>query len=299
MIHSEKRLIFISCGQRTQEEKELGQKMCAMVRSESNFEPYFAEFQTNFSGLNENILDALSQAVGLITVLHRRGAVQTDVETIRASVWVEQEIAIAAYIERTQKKRLLTAAYIEDGVTLEGLRSLLHLNPIKFSAPATILDNLQHRLAQWNQTNLIRKRTDQDEHGHLTLKSSNLYESGLPCKQLAPHLRNHGPRAKEYSCTIAIPSSLLTFTNCSYVLEIPSEQTDTRLFRITEANRNYAPIQRDENSQMLTIEIALMHLSEEQRSLVFDKSINIKAELDSHSYELSVGVRDIFGLVRA
>jgi len=119
----------------------------------------------------------------------------------------------------------------------------------------------------------------------------------LPCKQLAPRLKNYGPRVKEYSCTIAIPSPLLTFTNCSYVLEIPSGQLGTRLFRMTETNRNEAPIQRDDNSQMLTIEVALLHLSEEEQSQIVDKLVDVKAELNSHSYGLSIGVREIFGLV--
>ena len=108
--------IFVSCGQRTEEEKRLGEAICKAIRDHGVFDCFFAEAQHSLNGLHENILDALAKSDGFITVIHRRGNVSYGLvkhEPLdRASVWIEQEIAIAAYIQRTTKNDLLTAAYI-------------------------------------------------------------------------------------------------------------------------------------------------------------------------------------------
>jgi len=54
---SEKPLIFVSCGQYTEEEKRLGHEICsllAMIRPDVM--PYFAEYQSTAEGLSNHIL---------------------------------------------------------------------------------------------------------------------------------------------------------------------------------------------------------------------------------------------------
>jgi hypothetical protein len=63
------------------------------------FTRFFADEQSDLNGLHENIMGALERAVDFIAVMHSRGEVvipgrNTSLLT-RASVWVEQEIAIA------------------------------------------------------------------------------------------------------------------------------------------------------------------------------------------------------------
>src|SRR5690349_13622215 len=103
---SMKPLVFVSCGQVTESEKRLGKTICELVRK-AGLEPFLAENQSDFHGLNENILGALNDAQGLIFVMHPRGIVtdHSGATWSRGSVWIEQEIAIAAFIQQTRKSK--------------------------------------------------------------------------------------------------------------------------------------------------------------------------------------------------
>jgi hypothetical protein len=68
-----KPLIFISCGQYSQAEKDLGNQIAELIRELTACEPFFAEQVHDLNGLDENILSALHKCVGLIAVLHPRG----------------------------------------------------------------------------------------------------------------------------------------------------------------------------------------------------------------------------------
>jgi hypothetical protein len=106
-------LIFISCGQSTDQEKKLGKAVVAIVRG-FGFEPYFAETQSSLNGLHENILNKLNDCAGLISIMHDRGRVSGLGGTThtRGSVWIEQEIAIAAFITHTLKRKIEVASIV-------------------------------------------------------------------------------------------------------------------------------------------------------------------------------------------
>jgi hypothetical protein len=107
-------LVFISCGQVTEAEKKLGDDVCRLVRELTPFEPYFAQSQHSLEGLTKNILEGLARSVGLIAIMHPRGRVASPSgnEHIRASVWIEQEIAIAAFITQALKRQIQIATCI-------------------------------------------------------------------------------------------------------------------------------------------------------------------------------------------
>jgi hypothetical protein len=126
----DKPFIFISCGQYTDSEKALGRDIRKIVKQVTRLDTFFAEEIQDLNGLQTNILGALRDCFGFITVMHPRGTVQypDGSSRIRASVWIEQEIAIAAYIQQTRP--LPVIAFIHKDVGREGLRDFLHLNPI-------------------------------------------------------------------------------------------------------------------------------------------------------------------------
>jgi hypothetical protein len=64
-------LVFISCGQYSEQEKKLG-KAVTIVKG-LGFDPYFAENQSSLKGLHENILSKLNECSGFIAVVHPRG----------------------------------------------------------------------------------------------------------------------------------------------------------------------------------------------------------------------------------
>src|SRR6476619_7475787 len=102
-----KPLVFVSCGQFNESEKRLGKRICELIRElRPDVEPYFAENQSTIEGLSNNILAALYRAAGFICVMHRRGDIETPDNRVitRGSVWIEQEIAIAAFMGHVLKR---------------------------------------------------------------------------------------------------------------------------------------------------------------------------------------------------
>src|ERR1700724_2729710 len=98
---SEKPLIFISCGQSTENERRLGEDICSLLAElRPDVTPYFAQNQTTAEGLSSHIVKSLHRAAGFICVMHRRGDIRTPAGAAitRGSVWVEQEIAITAFM---------------------------------------------------------------------------------------------------------------------------------------------------------------------------------------------------------
>ena len=71
-----KRLIFVSCGQLTEEEKQLGNAVKSLIDDTEGFEAYFAESVHDLSVLANHIFDALHRCSGAISFLHNRGSVK-------------------------------------------------------------------------------------------------------------------------------------------------------------------------------------------------------------------------------
>jgi hypothetical protein len=146
-----RKTVFISCGQFTPKEKQLGKDIVALVRSSTDLTPFFAEEVHDLNGLDSNILAALRECAAFITVMHPRGEIARPdgSKFVRASTWIEQEIAIATYIQRLEKRDLPLIAFIHKSVGLEGIRTLIHLNPIQFSDESEILEQLPAYLDRW------------------------------------------------------------------------------------------------------------------------------------------------------
>lgn len=130
---NKKKIVFISCGQITEEEKTLGKKICDLVTELTPFEPYFAQFQSSMEGVTDKIFNKLKEADGFITVMHDRGnVIHGEHSTKRGSVWIEQEIAIASFIVHSLHRTLNVASYVQQGIKLEGVRKYIMFNPIQF-----------------------------------------------------------------------------------------------------------------------------------------------------------------------
>jgi len=147
-----KEIVFISCGQQTEQEKELGEQIQKLVRELTPFEPYYAEYQSSLEGLTKNIFAALHRCVGFVAVMHHRGRVEPPGDLVRASVWVEQEIAIAAFIRAILGKNIEVAAFAEKGIALEGVRKQVLLNPKEFASNKDVIAHLRLILPAWLAT---------------------------------------------------------------------------------------------------------------------------------------------------
>jgi hypothetical protein len=142
-----KPLVFISCGQFSPDEINLGKKLAAAVSEFTGYEGYFAEDQNSLAGLSNQIFKALDRCAYFVAIMHQRGEVETlnSNKHIRGSIWIEQEIAIAAFLTATRKE-IPVLLYLHKGIKREGLREQLKLNPIEFTSENEVLEDFIPRL---------------------------------------------------------------------------------------------------------------------------------------------------------
>ncbi len=137
------RNVFISCGQSSEEERELGLTIATRVSQFTPFVGYFAQNQQTLDGLTRDIFNAIHNSAGFIAVMHRRDQLPTKGDEYRGSVWVEQEIAIAAFIVQSLGLRLPSRAYVQKGIRRDGVRGYILLNPVEFESSEEVLSDLE------------------------------------------------------------------------------------------------------------------------------------------------------------
>jgi hypothetical protein len=145
-----RKTVFISCGQFTEEEKALGKEACELVKKLTPFEGYFAENQTTLKALSENILRRLYESVGLIVIMHHRGKIEGR-DITRASVWIEQEVAIATLMEQILGRPVHVALFVQRGTAIEGMRQQLQLNAAPFTTGEEVIARLREQLPTWKE----------------------------------------------------------------------------------------------------------------------------------------------------
>ena len=237
-----KRTIFVSCGQFTAGEKALGKAIVEMVDKVPGLKAYFAEEVQDLNGLVSNILGKLHECDGFITVMHGRGTMArpNGPEFTRASVWIEQEIAIATYIRHIEKRPLPVIAFRHRSVGLEGIRSLVHLNPIEFTDESEVLAALPPLLQRWQGLPATGIRVE--------LRSITMaLRDGHPLRRIEVNLVNDShERIKEFTCLVRVPAGLRKHFSGpeSHAHQMAATDPSYALFRVNE--RNVRPIEPHE-----------------------------------------------------
>jgi hypothetical protein len=152
-----KPVIFISCGQVTGDETRLGKALFDIVNADGRYAPYFAENQSSLDGVTQNILVKLAAAAAFIAVIHPRGQVSVPDASAsggirqfqRASVWIEQEIAVLAAQSQAQGRSIPVQVYTRRGVVREGLRSYVMTNPLEFDHEDEVIEHFRQLLPVW------------------------------------------------------------------------------------------------------------------------------------------------------
>jgi hypothetical protein len=147
----EKKLIFVSCGQSTEAEKTLGVLVKAVIDGSPGFEAYFAETVQDLEALGQHVLDGLRRCAGAVVVLQDRGVVtHGDGKEWghRSSVWVNQEVAILAYRQFFEVRKIPILAFVDSKVKLEGAMTSLILNPRPLAAAADVANSIKAWLAE-------------------------------------------------------------------------------------------------------------------------------------------------------
>lgn len=162
--------------------------MAELVDECTTFVGYFAENQTTLETLTDNVLRRLYESVGLIVIMHHRGTVETPNRTLtRASVWIEQEVAVATLMQQILKRPLHVALFVQRGIAIEGIRQQLQLNPMEFGSGDEVIAKLRAILPAWKNPLYVgdeelRKmvesadlsiRVDNGHHSNLTIEIEN------------------------------------------------------------------------------------------------------------------------------
>lgn len=244
--------IFVSCGQYTDEEKSLGKTVVKMVKSITGKDAFFAEQVQDLNGLDSNILSALRDADGFITILHPRGTIirPNSSTFVRASVWIEQEIAIATYIQRIEKRPLPVIAFIHESVGREGIRDLLHLNPIPFEDESDVLAALPDRLAPWK--NLVSS----DIRVELKSDKKGIQQDHWIRELSVEVVNNSNNRITNYNCELCIPKGLLHHWSAAYPIEVRRNDSRNRYFKFDE-NTTQRAISPRSTERLVTFEYCI------------------------------------------
>jgi hypothetical protein len=128
--------VFISCGQSTAEEKEIGNAVVDYFKKRG-FEPYFAEEVHSPLGLTQNIFESLKRSEYFVCINPTRD--NSDF----GSLFVQQELAIASFLE------LPLVAFHQPGVRLQGVAKYLHVNSLQMNTISEMLAYLERYTAQW------------------------------------------------------------------------------------------------------------------------------------------------------
>jgi hypothetical protein len=289
-----KPFIFVSCGQYTEDEKSLGNAIVETLKSVTGRDAFFAEQVQDLNGLDSNILRALCDCDAFITVLHPRGDITRPDEPMltRTSVWIEQEIAIATYIQRIEKRSLPVIAFIHNSVGLEGLRALLHLNPKRFSNNDEVLLMLPELLKPWQDLPSTGIRVQmhscmsrqQDEHVIRKIQFDIVNDSNR--------------RIEEFNISIYVPSSLLSHWDRDYPREIRSDEPSHRQFCLDEKSASL--ISPNRTVPIYTIEYCIDCAIEKTKDdkfigalLVNDYAIQATAWIEGREYKTEKTIKEL------
>lgn len=234
--------VFISCGQKHDAEKSLGLEIVRLVKELTPFEPYFAETQRSLEGLTQNIFNNLNQAAGFIAVLHKRESLGGQDSHHRASLFVEQEIAVAAFVVHLLKRPLHVASFVSPEVPLEGVRAYLPFNARPFRSDDDVLDDLRNTLPAWRPGVATPPLVLLPRITRITTEAGGrvVHEN-----QLTLSLRNVGPRRVDaFSVELEMPKGLLDNPARNMrTFFVPNRSQENKDFlRFTEANASFKSV---------------------------------------------------------
>lgn len=129
-------LVFIACGQSTPREKTLGVRVKALFKK-NKIDSFLAETANDLESLNTHIFKNLADCTSFLAILHKR-----DKNKHNTSVWINQEVAVAAYLRSTGRVIPSLVLY-EENTIIEGLIKYTIANPPTFKSDDEALSKIE------------------------------------------------------------------------------------------------------------------------------------------------------------
>ena len=95
---------------------------------------------------------------------------------------------------------------------------------------------------------------------------------------------------------MAVPKGCLSFSSGAYPAEVESRDPDYRRFRHTERNLSGVPIFAGDRLQVVTVEIAVDHLTQDERDRCLKMEVIADAEVDGKQLKTSKTVAELLGV---
>ncbi len=157
-IKMTKALVFISCGQRNDEEKSYGKAIMKHFEGRG-FNPYFAAEIHDYEGLTENIFKALRNSEYFVSVNFKRK------DNSCGSLFVQQELAIAAFLK-------IPMVPLRVGtIKLQGIAEHLIINEKEIGSPKEALRYLTNKTKKWVAETKNRFELSFENH-HFNVKTT-------------------------------------------------------------------------------------------------------------------------------
>ena len=156
------RLIFVSCGQGTESEINIGRGVSDLINETEGYEAYFADNVQNLAALSEHIFDALRGCSGAVVLLHPRGRVLADDNLdlgVRSSVWINQEVALLAYRQFFEGNTIPILSFKHEDVDLEGAMTSFIINPL----PLGDQENILEQVSEWLTNEALNGENSQQD----------------------------------------------------------------------------------------------------------------------------------------
>jgi len=133
--------VFISCGQRTHREKNIGMEVKSYFESRG-FETYFAEVVRSPEALTEHIFKYLDSSEFFIFIDFKREELPGN--KYRGSLFVNQEIAISTFL------KIQGLGFYEKGIKREGILDYQIYNAFPFEDGTEIINILKKETKDWD-----------------------------------------------------------------------------------------------------------------------------------------------------
>jgi hypothetical protein len=142
--------VFVSCGQqKDSDEVEIAQEIAEKL-ADMGFDPYIAVTEQSLEGVKENIFRRLSESEYIVFVdfkrdrlAHIRNGVLSDKGEHRGSLFSNQELAIATYLDTE------CLAFQEQGVReLDGILRFIQANCMKFDDRSSLADTVASKVRE-------------------------------------------------------------------------------------------------------------------------------------------------------
>jgi hypothetical protein len=187
--------VFISCGQGSEEEKNIAREIKERLERELNFNAYVATMDHSLNSLTQNIFDELEHSEYFLFLDFKREQLCSSKQkkAYRGSLFTNQELAIAAFI-----KDIRILGFQEEGVNkIDGMLKYLQINCDSFSDRASLPELIVQRIREegwvtgwrnelqlnFNPEGIQAKQVSGDVHTfyHFEVKNLNKRKMALNC----------------------------------------------------------------------------------------------------------------------